>query len=49
MDKSVIENIFRWPKSKLLYLQEFQSIEHFKQELVEYLNYYNNSRRIKAK
>ena len=34
--------------SELLYLQEFQSMEHFKQELIEYLDYYNN-RRIKAK
>ncbi|WP_417017942.1 IS3 family transposase, partial [Anaerotignum sp.] len=34
--------------SELLYLQKFQSIEHFKQELIEYLDYYNN-RRIKAK
>ena len=35
-------------KSELLYLQEFQSMEHFKQELIEYLDYYNNHR-IKAK
>ena len=35
-------------KSELLYLQEFQSMEHFKQELIEYMDYYNN-RRIKAK
>ena len=35
-------------KSELLYLQEFQSMEHFKQELIEYLDYYNN-RRIKTK
>ena len=35
-------------KSELLYLQEFQSMQHFKQELVEYLDYYNN-RRNKAK
>ena len=34
--------------SELLYLQEFQSMEHFKRELIEYLDYYNN-RRIKAK
>ena len=32
----------------LLYLQEFQSMEYFKLELVAYLDYYNN-RRIKAK
>ena len=35
-------------KSELLYLKEFDSIEQFKQELIEYLDYYNN-RRIKAK
>ena len=34
--------------SELLYLQEFRSMEYFKQELIEYLDYYNN-RRIKAK
>ena len=43
-----IENFFGLLKSELLCLQEFQSMEHFKQELVEYLDYYNN-RRIKAK
>lgn len=31
-----------------MYLQEFQSVEHFKLELVEYPDDYNN-RRIKAK
>ena len=35
-------------KRELLYLQEFRSMEHFKLELIEYLDYYNN-RRIKAK
>ena len=47
LDNAVIENFFGMLKSELLYLQEFQSIEHFKQELIEYLDYYNN-RRIKA-
>ena len=28
--------------------REFESIEHFKKELVEYIDYYNN-RRIKAR
>ena len=32
----------------LIYLEKFQPMEHFKQELVEYLDYYNN-RRIRAK
>lgn len=45
---AVIENFFGLLKSELLYLQEFLSMEHFKQELIEYLDYYNN-RRIKAK
>lgn len=34
--------------SELLYLQEFDSIEHIKAELIHYLNDCNN-RRIKAK
>ena len=48
LDNAVMENFFGLLKSELLYLQEFQSMEHFKQELVDYLDYYNN-RRIKAK
>ena len=47
-DNAVIENFFGLLKSELLYTQEFVSIEHFKQELIEYLDYYNN-RRIKAR
>ena len=48
LDNAVIENFFRLLKSELLYLQEFRSMEHFKRELIEYLDYYNN-RRIKTK
>ena len=48
LDNAIIENFFGLLKSELLYLQEFQSMEHFKQELIEYLDYYNN-RRIKTK
>ena len=48
LDNAVMENFFGLLKSELLYLQQFQSMEHFKQELVEYLDYYNNHR-IKAK
>ena len=48
LDNAVIENFFGLLKSELLYLQEFSSMEHFKQELLEYLDYYNN-RRIKLK
>ena len=48
LDNAVIENFFELLKSELLYLQEFRSMEHFKLELIEYLDYYNNCR-IKAK
>ena len=48
LDNAVMENFFGLLKSELLYLQEFESVEHFKQELLDYLDYYNN-RRIKAK
>ena len=48
LDNAVIENFFGLLKSELLYLQNFESMKHFKQELIEYLDYYNN-RRIKAK
>ena len=48
LDNAVMENFFGLLKSELLYLQEFQSMEQFKQELIDYLDYYNNFR-IKAK
>ena len=48
LDHAVMENFFGLLKSELLYLQKFESLEHFKLELVDYLDYYNN-RRIKAK
>lgn len=47
-DNTVIENFFGLLKSELLYLQDFDSIQHFKIELEEYLYYYNN-KRIKLK
>lgn len=48
LDNAVMENFFGLLKSELLYLQEFDSMEHFKAELLDYLDYYNR-RRIKAK
>lgn len=44
LDNAVIESFFGILKSELLYLQHFESIEHFKAELIEYLHYYNNHR-----
>ena len=48
LDNAVMENFFGLLKSELLYLQEFNSMDHFKQELIDYLDYYNNHR-IKVK
>ena len=48
LDNAVMENFFGLLKSELLYLQDFESMEHFCHELVDYLDYYNH-RRIKAK
>ena len=46
LDNAVVENFFGILKSELLYLQDFDSLRHFRAELTEYLDYYNN-RRIK--
>ena len=48
LDNAVIENFFGLLKTELLYLQNFESMEQFKAELIDYLDYYNN-RRSKAK
>ena len=48
LNNAVIKNSFGLLKSELLYLQEFRSMEHFKLDLIEYLDYYSNHR-IKAK
>jgi putative transposase len=47
-DNAVIESFFGILKSEFLYTQEFESINHFKQELIKYIDYYNH-KRIKAK
>ena len=41
---AVMENFFGLLKTELLYLQGFDSLEHFEKELIEYLDYYNNCR-----
>lgn len=48
LGNAVIENFFGLLKSELMYLQKFELLEHFKTELIAYLDYYNN-RYIKAK
>jgi transposase InsO family protein len=44
LDNAVIENFFGILKSELYYLTKFKSIKHLKQEIKEYINYYNNER-----
>ena len=48
LDNAVVENFFGILKSELLYIQQFDSIEHFIQELHDYMHWYNN-RRTKVK
>ncbi|MHA7749491.1 IS3 family transposase [Paenibacillus chondroitinus] len=47
-DNAVMENFFGIMKSEFLYLNEFESVDHFKQELARYMDYYNH-KRIKSK
>jgi transposase InsO family protein len=44
LDNAVIENFFGILKSEFLYLQKFDSVEHFINELHDYIYYYNNYR-----
>jgi len=44
LDNAVMENFFGLLKTELLYLQKFDSVEHFLKELDEYLRYYNEDR-----
>ena len=44
LDNAVMENFFGLLKSELFYLRTFQSLDEFCQELVAYLEYYNNNR-----
>lgn len=48
LDNSVMENFFGLLKTELLYLQKFDTIEQFIEELKAYIDYYNN-KRIKCK
>ena len=44
LDNAMMENFFGLMKSELLYLQEWDSVEQFKKELIRYIHYYNNDR-----
>lgn len=44
LDNAIIENFFGILKSELFYLKKFKTIEELKQEIEQYINYYNNVR-----
>lgn len=48
LDNAVMENFFGLLKSELFYLQKFNSVDQFIEELTAYIDYYNN-KRIKSK
>lgn len=43
-DNAIIENFFGILKSELFYIKKFTSINQLKQEIKEYIDYYNNDR-----
>lgn len=44
LDNAIMESFFGLMKAELLYLQEWDSTEQFKNELIAYIHYYNNNR-----
>ncbi len=48
LDNSIMENFFGLMKSELLYVNRFDSMDDFKRQLADYIDYYNN-KRIKLK
>lgn len=44
LDNAIIENFFGILKSELFYIKKFNSVNHLKKEIKEYINYYNNER-----
>lgn len=42
LDNACAENFFNLLKTELLYLQEFEFVEHFIAELHTYIDWYNN-------
>jgi putative transposase len=44
LDNAIIENFFGILKSELFYLKKYTSVNQLKQEIIEYIKYYNNDR-----
>ena len=45
---TLVENFFGILKSELFYTKEYTSLDKLREEIIEYINYYNN-KRIKSK
>jgi len=44
LDNAIIENFFGILKTELFYLKKYSSTNQLKQEIIEYIDYYNNDR-----
>lgn len=44
LDNAIIENFFGILKSELFYLKKYSSVTQLKQEIIQYIEYYNNDR-----
>jgi putative transposase len=44
LDNAIIENFFGILKSELFYLKKYKSIDELKNEIIDYIKYYNNER-----
>ena len=44
LDNAIIENFFGILKSELFYLKRYTSVVQLKEEIKDYINYYNNDR-----
>jgi transposase InsO family protein len=44
LDNAIIENFFGIIKSELFYLKKYKSTDQLKEEIEEYIKYYNNER-----
>ena len=44
LDNAIIENFFGTLKSELFYIKKFRTIEELKNEIKQYIDYYNNDR-----
>ena len=46
LDNAVAENFFGLLKTELFYLEKFDSIDQLEKAIIDYIDYYNNRRKI---